>query len=107
MAARPWTRRLTKEGRVMRTLSRTGLVVVAAIAALAVGASVAVAAAPQFKAATSSVNNDGALVVSFDERGLGNGNIDYTLSADATAVFACINGGGKHPQATNKETVNA
>lgn len=87
----------------MRTLSRTGLVVVAAIAALAVGASVAVAAAPQFKAATSSVNNDGALVVNFDERGLGNGNVDYTLTADATALYACINRGGKNPSAANKQ----
>jgi hypothetical protein len=61
------------------------------------------AAAPQFKAATSSVNNDGALVVSFDERGLGNENIDYTLTADATALYACLNRGGNHPQAANKE----
>ena len=79
----------------------------AAAAALLVFASVALADAPQFHSATSSVNNAGALVVSFDERGLGNENIDYTLTADATAVFACINGGGKHPQAANKETINA
>jgi hypothetical protein len=63
--------------------------------------------APQFHSATSSVDNAGALVVNFDERGLGNANVDYTLTADATAVFACINGGGNHPKATNKETVNA
>jgi hypothetical protein len=61
------------------------------------------AAAPQFHAATSSVNNAGALVVNFDERGLGNDNIDYTLTADATALYACLNRGGKHPQAANKE----
>jgi hypothetical protein len=61
------------------------------------------AAAPKFHSATSSVNNNGALVVAFDERGLGNENVDYTLSADATALYACINGGGKHPQAANKE----
>jgi hypothetical protein len=61
------------------------------------------AAAPQFHAATSSVNNAGALVVNFDERGLGNENIDYTLTADATALYACLNRGGKHPQAANKE----
>ncbi|NGY63258.1 hypothetical protein G7043_30490 [Lentzea sp. NEAU-D13] len=47
------------------------------------------------------------MTVSFDERGLGNENIDYTLTADATAVFACINGGGNHPQAANKETINS
>jgi len=61
------------------------------------------AAAPKFHAATSSVNNAGALVVNFDERGLGNENIDYTLTADATALYACLNRGGNHPQAANKE----
>lgn len=66
----------------------------------------ALADAPKFHSATSSVNNAGALVVSWDERGLGNENIDYTLTADATADYACINGGGKHPQAANKETIN-
>jgi len=73
------------------------------------GALVAAASAdaPKFHSATSSVNSAGALVVSFDERGLGNENIDYTLTADASATYACINGGGNHPQATNKETSNA
>jgi hypothetical protein len=84
----------------------------AAIAALITAFAFALAGpawadAPKFHSATSSVNNAGALVVSFDERGLGNENIDYTLTADATAVYACINGGGNHPQAANKETVNA
>jgi hypothetical protein len=78
----------------------------AAVASLAVAAP-AIADAPKFHAATSDVNNAGAVVVSFDERGLGNENIDYTLTASATAEYACINGGTKHPQAANKETVNA
>ena len=64
-------------------------------------------AAPHFAAADSSVNNDGALVVSFDERGLGNEDIDYTLTADATATYACINRGGHNPAAANKRTFNA
>jgi hypothetical protein len=38
-----------------------------------------------------------------DERGLGNENVDYTLTADATALYACLNRGGNHPQAANKE----
>jgi hypothetical protein len=58
----------------------------------------------KFKSASASVNNSGALVVAFDESGLGNGDINYTLTADATATYACINGGGNHPKATNKET---
>ncbi len=53
---------------------------------------------------TDSINNDGALVVSWDEAGLGNGDVTYTLTADATATYACINNGGKHPRAANKET---
>ena len=77
--------------------------VVAAVVSVLAFAAPALAGAPKFHSATSSVNNSGALVVSFDERGLGNDNIDYTLTADATALYACINGGGKHPQAANKE----
>jgi hypothetical protein len=50
----------------------------------------------------------GALVVNFDEAGLGNisGEVAYSLSANATANYACINGGSNHPKAANKETVN-
>jgi hypothetical protein len=61
-------------------------------------------AAPHFQSASSSVNADGALVVNFDERGLGNANVDYTLTADATALYACINRGGKNPSAANKQS---
>ena len=85
-------------------------IVLAALAALitaVIFANPASAVAAKFHSATGSVSGSGALVVSFDERGVGNGNIDYTLSADATAVYACINGGGKHPKAANKESVNA
>jgi hypothetical protein len=89
------------------SLRRVIIVALAAFAAILAFAAPASAAAPKFHSATSSVNNAGSLVVNFDERGLGNTNIDYTLAADATAVYACINGGGNHPQATNKETVNA
>jgi hypothetical protein len=75
------------------------------IAAFAL-ASPASAVAAKFHSATGSVNANGSLTVAFDERGLGNDNINYTLTADYTAVFACINGGGNHPQAANKETVH-
>jgi hypothetical protein len=89
------------------TLRRIVLVAAAALAALLAFPMAASADAPKFHSATSSVSNAGALVVNFDERGLGNENIDYTLTASGTAVYACINGGGNHPQATNKETINA
>jgi len=75
------------------------------VSALALG-SVAAFASAHFMSASASVNNNGALVVSWDEAGLGNGNIDYTVTSDATATYACINGGGNHPKAANKATVN-
>jgi hypothetical protein len=63
-----------------------------------------------FHTADASVNSAGSLVVSWDERGLGNGGTDglvhYSLTADAHATYGCINGGGNHPKASNKETVN-
>jgi len=70
-------------------------------------AGIALAAAHFQTATEATVNSSGSLIISFDEAGLGNGNIDYTAVAGAQAVYGCINGGGKHPQATNKETVNA
>jgi hypothetical protein len=79
------------------------ILAVAAVFIAALAFAAVAQAAPHFAAATSSVNNDGALVVSFDERGLGNENIDYTLTADATALYACINRGGKNPSAANKQ----
>jgi hypothetical protein len=62
------------------------------------------AVAAKFFSADATVNNAGSLVVSFDERGLGEGDIDYTLSADATALYACINKGGHNPDAANKQS---
>jgi len=63
-----------------------------------------------FFSATSSVSSTtGALVVDFDEAGLGNirGEVAYDLHVDtATAVYACLNGGGNHPKAANKEAVS-
>jgi hypothetical protein len=59
-----------------------------------------------FMSVSSSVNDGGALVVNWDEAGLGNANIDYTLTADATALYACINNGGHNPKASNKRSFN-
>lgn len=68
------------------------------------GSALAATSGAHFKSATDSVNSSGALVVNFNEAGLGNENIQYTLTTDATATYACINGGGNHPKAANKET---
>ena len=82
---------------------RKSLWIILAVVAAALTVAGAALAAPHFASATGEVNADGALVVTFDERGLGNENIDYTLTADATALYACINGGGKNPSAANKQ----
>jgi hypothetical protein len=88
----------------MRRAVATSAVV--ASVSIGLGVSPAVADAPKFHSATSDVSSSGALVVSFDERGLGNENVDYTLTAQADATWACINGGGKNPSAANKRTVS-
>jgi len=71
---------------------------------------VALAANPHFiSEGTDSINSSGALVATgFKEAGLGSTTTTekITLSADASATYACINGGGKHPSASNKETVS-
>lgn len=88
--------------------SRTFALAAVIVGALTLAASTAAAAtsgAHFLSAPTGTVNSDGALVVAWEEAGLGNGNIDYTLHASATATYACINGGGNHPKASNKETV--
>jgi hypothetical protein len=59
-------------------------------------------AGPHFVSADASVGSAGALTVSFDETGLGNGNVNYTLTGQGAAVYACFNHGGKNPAATNK-----
>jgi len=79
--------------------------VVVASAVMGLGVTQALADAPKFHSADSSVSNSGALVVSFDERGLGNENVDYTLRARANATYACVNKGGKNPSAANKRSV--
>jgi hypothetical protein len=54
------------------------------------------------------VDSQGNLLCGFKEAGLGDvATTSVTCTADVTAVFACINGGGNHPQAANKETVSA
>src|SRR5207247_32839 len=40
-----------------------------------------------------------------DEAGGGQQQVNYTLAASASATYACLNGGGNHPKASNKETV--
>lgn len=74
--------------------------------ALILSTTLALAVSPHFVTARATVGPDGALVIAWKEAGLGqNVLIDYTASATAQATYVCVNGGGKHPQAANKETL--
>jgi hypothetical protein len=53
---------------------------------------------------SATVADNGALSVFIDEAGVGQEDVSYTLAWNATADYGCINGGGNHPQATNKQT---
>lgn len=81
-------------------------IALAAVAAMLAFAATASAASPHFiRASASGPNTAGQLLVTFKEAGLGDNElIAYVASAEGTATYACINGGGNHPQATNKET---
>jgi hypothetical protein len=98
----------TKGIKMLKALRRSpavGLLAMGALAIWPVTASATSSGAHFFKDTSASVANSGALTVHIDEAGLGDeATTNYTLTAEATATYACINGGGNHPKAANKET---
>lgn len=73
---------------------------------MAIAVPAALADSPHFISASAKLSGAN-LVVSFKEAGLGNNQlINYVASADATAVYVCVNNGGGNPSAKNKTTVN-
>jgi hypothetical protein len=91
-----------------KSIRVTVAMLVAAVAVLALGATAALGDSPHFLKAQASVDASGNLICTFKEAGLGGtvSTTNITCSANATAVYACINGGSNHPKASNKETVN-
>jgi hypothetical protein len=92
-------------------MSKSRIAILAAAAAtvamMAFGAGTASATSgAHFFSATGSVADNGALQVSWDESGVGQSTVNYTLSTQASALYACLNGGGNHPKAANKQAVN-
>jgi hypothetical protein len=79
------------------------------LSALMLAAGPAAADSPHFiSEGTASITSSGAyLVTNFKEAGLGNTATTeaITLQATATATYACVNGGGNHPKASNKQSV--
>jgi hypothetical protein len=64
------------------------------------------AASPHFVGKVTATLTGNNVQVCFKEAGLGNNqNITYTASANATATYVCVNGGGQCPNAANKTTV--
>jgi hypothetical protein len=78
------------------------LLAVTAAAALSITA-VAVAGSPHF-VVLSATQSGNTLTVSGKEAGLGN---EAQVHIVVTATAECINGGGNHPKAVNKESVSA
>ena len=89
---------------MLKPLRLSILVSALALTAL-VFAAAALAGSPHFVTADASRSGN-TLSVTFKEAGLGtNQNINYTLTANATATYVCVSNGGGNPSAQNKTTV--
>jgi hypothetical protein len=75
-------------------------ILIAVVAVMVLTMSVATAGSPHFVGDCSKTQDGNTLTVTCKEAGLGNvEQIEVTISATAL----CINNGGKHPKAVNKE----
>src|SRR5215813_331272 len=96
-----------KENDMSRIRIRKGTIVLA-LAALACTAGIVWAVSIHFidSQTTATIIQNGDLVVSWKEAGLGdNVLITYDASADASATCTCVSHSGKCPAAANKVTV--
>ena len=86
-------------------MHRLSLLIVLALSSLALGVPVALAGSPHFVGnATTATRTDDSLTVSGKEAGLGD---EAQIHVVVSATALCINGGGNHPKAVNKESVSA
>lgn len=79
------------------------------VAVLSLGTYAVMADSPHFISGVANLDGAGNLTASFKEVGLGTTftTEHIVLSANESAVYACINGGDNHPQAANKITVQS
>jgi hypothetical protein len=81
-------------------------IVVLALMGLTTQSAVATSGAHFFSASSAVKTTDpakGALLLSWDEAGVGQSQVNYSLAINSeSAIYACFNGGGNHPQAANK-----
>jgi hypothetical protein len=87
-----------------RLFASLGLVMLMSTAGAATMATPAFAGSPHFVGDVTATQNGNTLTVSGKEAGLGN---ETQVHIEVTATAACINPGGNHPKAANKESVSA
>jgi hypothetical protein len=81
------------------------LVALTAAAALMVPFALAGGNAHFIKSQTSASLSGSSLVCSFKEAGLSSGSVEtITCNASESVTYECVNGGGKNPSASNKQT---
>ena len=86
-------------------MHRLRLLILLALGALAVAVPLAWAGSPHFVDDTVNATRAGnSLIVSGKEAGLGD---EAQVHIVVTATALCINGGGNHPKAVNKESVSS
>ena len=84
-------------------MRRLAILSVVAVTALVIGTTSAWAGSPHFVSVTVTRSGPSA-TVTFKEAGLGN---EPQVHVVVTATAECINGGGNHPKAVNKESVTS
>ena len=90
----------------------TRIVALFAVFAVSLGvmglAGTAQAASPHFiRASATGVGDDGTVIVAFKLAGLGdNETIQISATAQATALYVCVNGGGEVPNDAKKQEVS-
>jgi hypothetical protein len=84
-------------------MQRMLFVTIALLATLALAPAVSWAGSPHFVSCSATVSGN-TLTVSGKEAGLGD---ESQVHVVVSATALCINGGGKHPKAVNKESVSA
>lgn len=84
-------------------MRRLLLFAIVASMTMAVAAPSVFAGSPHFVSVSATRSGD-SLIVSGKEAGLGS---ETQVHIEVTATAECVNGGGKHPKAVNKESVSA
>lgn len=72
---------------------------------LATTPSLATSGAHFFNDTSATVDlSTGGLIITIDEAGVGQAQVNYSYNISASATYQCFNGGGNHPKAANKAT---